>query len=294
MVHEAAAFAFVMRASAGARPESSEKQNVAHTQQSGQTRALAERAPRSQRVALVTGASSGIGEAIAQRLATQSDWRLLLSGRDRAKLSRVARSLGVTALQADLSTPGSGEGLAQSALSTMGSVDLLVACAGVGWCGAFETMPLAEIDRLISVDLVTVVHLTRLLLPHMIARGRGHIVLIGSIAGCAAVAQEAVYSAVKAALSGFADSLRFELAGTGVRVTLVLPGVVDTPFFERRGVPYLRSFPRPVQASRVADATVAAIAHGRADVYVPQWMSIPGRVRGIAPKRYRTLAARFG
>ncbi|HZP52638.1 MAG TPA: SDR family NAD(P)-dependent oxidoreductase [Actinocrinis sp.] len=169
-----------------------------------------------------------------------------------------------------------------------------MASAGVGWCGPFEVMPPARIDEIVTVDLVAVMHLVRLLLPHMIARGRGHVVLVGSVTGCTAVAKEAVYSAAKAGLSAFAESLRYELVGTGVRVTLVVPGVVDTPFFERRGVPYLRNYPRPVPAMRVADATIDAIRRGRDEVYVPRWMGVPGRVRGAAPKLYRTLAARFG
>ena len=262
-------------------------------------RSRADRTPTTQtalahRVALVTGASSGIGAALAQRLAEQRRWRLLISGRDEAQLSHIAKRTGALALRADLSAPGGGENLARSALGTAGRVDLLVASAGVGWCGPFETMPLASIDEIVTVDLVAVMHLVRLLLPHMIARGRGHVVLVGSVAGCVAVAQEAVYSAAKAGLSAFAESLRFELAGTGVRVTLVVPGVVDTPFFERRGVPYLRTYPRPVPAMRVADATIDAIRRGRAEVYVPRWMGVPGRVRGVAPKLYRALAARFG
>ena len=247
-----------------------------------------------QRVALITGASSGIGAALAQRLAQQQRWRLLVSGRDQAQLNHVAERTGALALRADLAAPGSGEDLALSALGAVGRVDLLVASAGVGWCGSFETMPLGRIDEIVTVDLVAVMHLVRLLLPHMIARGGGHVVLVGSVAGCAAVAREAVYSAAKAGLSAFAESLRFELAGTGVRVTLVVPGVVDTPFFERRGMPYLRTYPRPVPAARVAEATIDAIRRGRDEVYVPRWMGVPGRVRGAAPRLYRTLAARFG
>ncbi|MBS2963351.1 SDR family NAD(P)-dependent oxidoreductase [Actinocrinis puniceicyclus] len=250
--------------------------------------------PVARRVALITGASSGIGAALAQRLAEQHGWRLLLSGRDRGQLKQIADRLGATPLHADLAAAGSGERLALSALGTAGRVDMVVAAAGIGWCGPFESMPPASIDRVIAVDLVAAIQLVRLLLPHMIARRSGHVVLVGSVAGCAAVAREAVYSAAKAGLSAFAESLRFELAGTGVRVTLVVPGVVDTRFFERRGVPYMRTFPRPVPAVRVADATIGAILRGRDEVYVPRWMGLPGRVRGAAPRLYRTLAARFG
>jgi short-subunit dehydrogenase len=245
-------------------------------------------------VALLTGASSGIGAALASRLAAEHRWNLLVSGRDRVRLRRVAYESAATALPADLSSPGGGEGLAMTALGVAGRVDLLIAAAGVGWCGPFESMPVAAIDELLAVDLVAVIHLVRLLVPHMVARGRGNVVLIGSIAGCVPVGEEAVYSAAKAGVAAFAESLRQELAGTGVRVTLVVPGVVDTPFFERRGVPYLRRSPRPVAPSRVADTIVRAVGRGKSEVYIPRWMQLPGRVRGIAPEVYRRLAARFG
>jgi uncharacterized protein len=256
--------------------------------------ALERTAPDTAKVTLLTGASSGIGAALAAQLAARRGYRLLLSGRDRERLRSVARGTGGTALPADLSTDGSSERLAQSALSAVGRVDVLIAAAGIGWCGRFEDMPLRAVDSVIAVDLTAVIHLVRLLLPHMIARGSGTVALIGSVAGGAAVREEAVYSAAKAGLATFADSLRQELRGSGVHVIHVVPGVVDTLFFERRGAPYRRNHPRPVPASRVADATIRAIESGRAEVYVPRWTQIPGIVRGMAPGTYRRLSARFG
>lgn len=256
--------------------------------------ALDNTAPDTTKVTLLTGASSGIGAALASQLAARRGYRLLLSGRDRDRLRSIARGTGGTALPADLSTDGGSERLAQSALSAVGRVDVLIAAAGVGWCGRFDEMPLPAADSVIAVDLIAVIHLVRLLLPHMLTRRSGTIALIGSVAGAAAVRDEAVYSAAKAGLATFADSLRQELRGSGVHVIHVVPGVVDTPFFVHRGVPYLRNHPRPVSAFRVADATIRAIECGRPEVYVPRWTQVPGIVRGMAPGMYRRLSARFG
>ncbi|MFI9255060.1 SDR family NAD(P)-dependent oxidoreductase [Streptomyces sp. NPDC053069] len=246
------------------------------------------------RAALVTGASSGIGAVVARRLAAEGGWRLVLNGRDTARLEQVAAQVGALALPADLTGPGAGRLLTDLVLDHAGRLDLLVAGAGVGWAGDFTGMPHARIDEVVGVDLLATLHLVRALLPHMVAAGSGRIVLIGSVAGSFGVRGEAVYSAAKAALAAFADSLRYELRRTGVGVTLVIPGVVDTPFFERRGAPYTRAWPRPVSPERVADAVWSAVLHGKDEVYVPGWLGFPARVRGLAPGLYRRLAARFG
>ncbi|MGW0813000.1 SDR family NAD(P)-dependent oxidoreductase [Streptomyces viridiviolaceus] len=246
------------------------------------------------RTALVTGASSGIGAAVARRLSAEGAWRLVLSGRDPARLRGVAEDTSATAFAMDLTLPGADRQLADYALAAAGPVDLLVAGAGIGWAGEFLEMPPHTIDELLDTDVLATMRLVRAVLPGMVEAGSGRIVLIGSLAGCVGVRDEAVYSAAKAALGAFADALRYELRGTGVGVTHVVPGVVDTPFFEHRGAPYRRSRPRPVPPERVADAVRRAVVRGRDEVYVPGWLRLPCRVRGAAPGLYRWLAARFG
>jgi len=130
--------------------------------------------------------------------------------------------------------------------------------------------------------------------PGMIARGRGHIVFVSSIAGATGVRGEAVYSAVKAGLGCFAESLAHELAGRGVRVSVIVLGVIDTPFFERRGRPYDRRRPTPLPANRVANALVSAIERNQYMVFVPRWMGFPAWLHGAAPGVFRHLADRFG
>lgn len=244
--------------------------------------------------ALVTGASSGIGAAVARRLAAEDGWHLVLNGRDTTRLARVAEQASAAVFPADLTHPGAERRLAEFALRRTGRVDLLVACAGIGWAGDFGAMPRAAIDEVIDVDLLSTMRLVRHLLPHMVASGSGRVVLVGSLAGVVSVRGEAVYSAAKAALAAFADALRYELRGTGVGITHVVAGVVDTPFFERRGVPYRRSWPRPVPPERVADAVWCAVSRSRDEVYVPGWLRLPARVHGTAPALYRRLAAKYG
>ncbi|OUD00663.1 SDR family NAD(P)-dependent oxidoreductase [Streptomyces swartbergensis] len=245
------------------------------------------------RVALVTGASSGIGAATARRFAVDG-WQLLLSGRDRNRLEQTASGTSAVVLPADLAAPDGPRLLAQSALHTTGRVDVLVAGAGIGWAGPFAAMPHTDIDRVLALDLNATLHLVREVLPSMIAAGRGRVVLIGSIAGCVGVREEAVYSAAKAALAAFSEALRQELRGTGVGVTLVVAGPVDTAFFTRRGRPYDRSHPRKISPGCVAGAVWEAVREDRDQVYVPAWLALPDRLRALAPRVFRRLLNRFG
>jgi short-subunit dehydrogenase len=244
-------------------------------------------------VALITGASSGIGAATARRLAAAGT-RLILHGRDADRLAEVASASGATALTGDLADLDGAKTLARQAIEVAGRVDVLVSNAGIGWCGGLTTMTAEDTAHVLAVNLHAPIELTRLLLPGMRSQGRGHLVYVGSIAGRTGVADEAVYAASKAGLDTFAESLRFELAGTGVGVSTVVPGVVDTPFFTHRGRPYGRSRPRPIPPDTVAEAIERALVTGRADRYVPRWLAFPAALRVVAPGLYRALATRFG
>jgi short-subunit dehydrogenase len=246
-------------------------------------------------VALVTGASSGIGAATAAALAAAGA-TLLLTGRDEARLAGVAGRTGGTPLAGDLAAGGGAARLAAQALrAAPGSgIDILVNNAGLGWAGPLAEITAGKVAELAAVNLTAPIELTRLLVPGMIERGRGGVAFVSSIAGVTGVRGEAVYAATKAGLSGFAESLGYEVRGHGVTVSVIVPAVIDTPFFSRRGRPYGRARPAPIPAGRVAAAIVSALERDRPVVYVPGWMRFPAWLHGTAPGAFRALATRFG
>lgn len=244
-------------------------------------------------VCLVTGASAGIGRAVAVCLAREGA-TVIAHGRNLEALAEVAARTGGPSLAADLRSRQEVDRLAAEALGIAGRVDVLVNNAGFGWTGRFAGMEQDVADELIEVNLRAAVRLSRAMVPGMLERGRGAIVLVASIAGHVGVRDEATYSATKAALVAFGESLRYELAGTGVQVLIVSPGAVATGFFRRQGRRYERTIPRPVPPERVARALVRGLRRGRAEVFVPRWMAVPARVRGAWPGAYRRLAGRFG
>jgi short-subunit dehydrogenase len=242
----------------------------------------------SDRVALVTGASSGIGAAVAHRLAGDGA-RLVLTGRDPERLQQVAERTGAKAVVADLCADHpAGVDTLLDALPARPA--LVVHCAGVGAAGPLEELPPALVDELIDLNLRAPVQLTRALLPDLRAE-RGHLVFVASIAALG-VAGEAVYSATKAGLRGFADAVRIEAPEVGV--TTVLPGAVDTPYFDRRGREYDRRFPRPIRADRVAEDIVRAIRRGSVEVVTPRWLALGAKVHGAAPALFARASRRFG
>jgi short-subunit dehydrogenase len=244
-------------------------------------------------VVLVTGASAGIGRVAAAGFAARGA-HVLVHGRDHDRTHEVADEVRGHALIGDLGVPADRERLAAEALDAFGHVDALVNNAGFGYLGPVADMDVDVIRRLVEVNLLGAIELTRSLLPGMIERRCGAVCFVTSIAGRTGVAGEAVYSATKAGLDAFADSIRVETAGSGVRISVVVPGVVDTGFFETRGAPYARARPKPIPADVVADAVVRAVQRDRAEEWRPRWLRIAPTVRALAPGAFRRLAVRFG
>jgi short-subunit dehydrogenase len=181
-------------------------------------------------VALVTGASGGLGPHIARALARAGTSVAVSARRADALASVVAdlRELGVQAdaVPIDLGEPGSAQPLIERAESALGPIDVLVNNAGVEFTAAFSSQPPEELQATIEINLVAPLLLTRQVLPGMLERGRGHVVFMASLAGKAATPYDAAYAASKAGLVGLARSLRAEYRAAPVGFSVVCPGFV--------------------------------------------------------------------
>ncbi|MDA2803084.1 SDR family oxidoreductase [Nocardiopsis suaedae] len=180
-----------------------------------------------QRTALVTGASSGIGKAVA-RLLLARGYRVFGTSRDPGALSDPVP--GVEYLPLDLDDDASIAACAKAA----GEIDVLVNNAGESQSGPIEELPRAALERLFQVNVIGAVRLTQLVLPGMRERRQGRIVMVGSMLASFPLAFRSSYVASKAALKGFANASRRELAPYGVGVTTVEPGSISTGISERR------------------------------------------------------------
>jgi short-subunit dehydrogenase len=214
------------------------------------------------RTALLTGASSGLGPFIARRLHREGV-RFILSARRQAELDRLARELvGSSVITADLSRRGEAERLAAEA----GEVDILVLNAGVPASGPLTDFDVQDIDAALEVNLRAPIALARLLLPRMLERGSGHIVLMASMAGQVPAPGNSVYNATKFALRGFGHALRGEVHGRGVSVSVVSPVfVTGAGMFADTGA---RAPGREVPVEKVAEATLTAIRADRSEITV--------------------------
>jgi short-subunit dehydrogenase len=227
------------------------------------------------RNAVVTGASYGIGEHIARALAARQ-MNLLLVARSEAELTRLARELDtdaakVTAAIVDLGGPHAASQIAEAAVAALGTVDVLVNNAATEPQTRFHVLTPAEIERVLQVDLISPLVLTRLLLPGMLERGYGRIINISSLAGHTSFPHTEAYAAAKDGLTAFSRVLNSDYAGTGVSATsLILGPVKDTGISARTlaetGLTASTAFSIPPE--KVAAATLRAIGKPRAEIVV--------------------------
>ena len=223
------------------------------------------------RSALVTGATSGIGAACARALASAGA-EVFLVARRRDLLARIADEIGGHDLPADLADDGQVENLSAEVAARLGGTpDILVHAAGVFSLAPLHETGVEDLDRSLTVNLRSAFLLARAFLPGMLRRNRGHIVLVGSVAGRTAFPGNSAYSASKFGLRGMHEVLREETRGTGVRTSLVEPGACDTPLWDpidRDRHPGLPPRDGMLEAGQVAEAILFLVTRP-ATVQIP-------------------------
>jgi short-subunit dehydrogenase len=239
---------------------------------------------------LLTGASGGIGQAIARALAARGA-QLVLTGRRVDVLEPLAQELGARALAVDLAERDAVERLARE----LGEVEILVANAALPASGTLDDYSVDQVDRALDVNLRAPIVLAQLLSEGMVARGHGHLVFISSLSGRAAAGGGALYSATKFGVRGFALSLREDLRAAGVGVSTIFPGFIrDAGMFARARV----DLPAGVgtrSPEDVAAAVVKAIERNKAELDVaPLGLRLGSILSGIAPELAATGSRRMG
>ena len=239
--------------------------------------------------ALVTGASSGIGRLLAQRLAREGA-RVALVARRQAELREVAKAIQeggghALVLPCDVAERAEVFACAEQAVRAFGGIDILVNNAGYGHHRSFLDWDLDDMERMLRFNFLGALYWTKALLPQMAARRTGWLVFVASVAGKLGVPEESAYAASKFAMVGLAEALSIELEDLGVHVLTVCPGTIDTPFFDAEALERMPPVSRRmmIQPGRVVDAVIAALARGKHEITVPRMIAAGYVVRTLAP-----------
>ncbi len=235
-------------------------------------------------VALVTGASAGIGLATAEALAARGI-RVICAARDMARLEALASRLeGAHALELDVNDAEACAGLLERLPEDLRGIDILVANAGhdVGGRKRFDEGDVEDWARTVETNVTGMIRTCHAVIPGMLARNRGHVVTLGSIAGMRVYTTGSIYCASKFAVHGFTDGLRADYAATDLRITEILPGMTRTEFAERRfqdqarGEEFYQSFAEIMDPMDIANAILYALDQPPS-VTVAQMVVVPTR-----------------
>ncbi len=244
-------------------------------------------------VAIVTGASSGIGRETALALA-RAGCHVALAARREVLLQEVARQIRALGRESlvvptDVRDRDQVNRLVQATLERWARVDILVANAGAYIRRPIRELRVEDLEQSFAVNFYGSVYAVLAVLPHMLERGQGHIVLVTSMDAKKGIPPDTPYVAAKFALAGFGDVLRQELHGTGVHVTIVFPGRVDTPLIQNLTVPWISAKIRPTV---VAQAILKGIRKRTPEVIVPWQARLLVYAHAISP-RLADWAVRF-
>ncbi len=220
-------------------------------------------------VALVTGASAGIGAATARALAARGA-RVVCASRNKARLDELVAELGVGAhaMELDVADPASAESLIARLPEALRAIDILVANAGhdLGGRRRFDEGTAAEWASIVETNVTGMIRTCHAVVPGMVARGRGHVVTLGSIAGLGTYKGGTIYNASKFAVHGFTEALRKDYGDSNLRVTEILPGLTRTEFAATRhrgdsakGTAFYDSFAEVLEPDDIARAIVYAL-----------------------------------
>ncbi len=222
------------------------------------------------KVAIVTGASSGIGRATAVALSASGATVVAASRNENslAALREAVESSGgsIAVIPANVTDNASVADLVRRTVGRFGRVDILVCSAGMYVRRPVRELSLEDYEQAMSINFYGVIHCIHAVLPLMLARKTGHIVVISSIDGKKGLPPDGAYVASKYAVNGLLDVLRQELRGSGIDVSTILPGRVDTPMIASLKVPFVS---RKISGDRVARAVLLAIRRKRAEIIVP-------------------------
>jgi NAD(P)-dependent dehydrogenase (short-subunit alcohol dehydrogenase family) len=225
---------------------------------------------------LVTGASSGIGAALAERFA-ELRATVGICARRKSELTAVLRRCQAFTPDSamwlcDMAIPEEVDMLVNGVMAELGGVDILVNNAGIPRRKHITETDQATVENVMRINFLGPSQLTLALLPHMLERGDGRIVNVSSIAATLSSPGEAAYDASKAALAVFSEAMAVDLWDTGIKVMVVYPGVVDTPLFDiPDNDPLPASAPPRIPVSEMVDAIIDGIHNELVEVYAPQW-----------------------
>jgi NADP-dependent 3-hydroxy acid dehydrogenase YdfG len=254
-------------------------------------------------VILITGASSGIGEAAAHLFGSEG-YRVVLAARRKERIQALALDIQseggeALAVPTDITQLDQIENLVSRSLEHFGQIDLLLNNAGLGRITWLQKLnPQEDIDFQIRVNLTGLIQITRAVLPHMIEHNKGHIINIGSIAGLIATPTYSVYAATKYGLRGFTEALRREVGVHGIEVTGIYPGGVATEFGHKAGIKRKTGISTPkclkLTAEDVAGSILRVAKRPRRSVIIPGlmrpmvWISVmfPGLLDWVIERRF--------
>lgn len=245
-------------------------------------------------IVLITGASSGIGRETALHLAREGAIPVL-AARSVEKLQEAAAEIreqtGIEAhvLRMDVQSEQEVLRAVAEVIERYGRVDILINCSGYGVFDPVATMAMRDYEGMIDVNYLGVVRVTKAVLPGMLQRDQGHIIQISSLAGFVAGPRHSGYAASKFAVMGFSEALSYELDGTGVHVTTINPGPVETPFFDHADRSAIPDFVPSLTSDQVAATILRATREKKSLYIIPRPLSLGVKLRYLFPALYKRL-----